>query len=135
MTLLKPFSITSFFAAKPSTIAKKRKPHLIEVDTDEGPDRAVIVADNAAIEKDSRLADVVFVIDGEGLLVSFHVVANHDDVTSDGLDFVSWGLQICPNAFRLQPEKYLTSLGLHSDEVTRTILSNVKPNDNRFESN
>ena len=40
------------------------------IDADVGPDRAVIVVDNAATEKDSRLVDVVFVIDGEGSLVS-----------------------------------------------------------------
>ena len=46
MTSLKPSSITSSFAAKPSTIAKKRKPKVTVIDADEGPDQAV--ADNAA---------------------------------------------------------------------------------------
>ena len=68
MTSLTPSSITSSFAAKPSTIAKKRKPNVIVIDADEGPDQAVIVADNAA--KDSCLMDVIFVLDDEGLLVS-----------------------------------------------------------------
>ena len=49
--------------------------------------------------------DVVFALDGEGLLVSFHVVANPDDVTQDGLDFVSCGLQMCLNSHRIQPKK------------------------------
>ena len=81
MTSLKASSITSFFAAKPSTIAKKRKLRVIEIDADEGPNQAVIVAHNAATEKDSRLLHVVFVIFGEGLLVSFHFVASPDHVT------------------------------------------------------
>ena len=51
------------------------------IDADESPDQDVIVADSAATEKHSRLVDVVFVIDGEGMLVSFLVVANPDDVT------------------------------------------------------
>ena len=54
---------------------------MIVIDVDEGPDEAVIVADNAGAEKDTRLVDVVCVIDSEGLLVSFLVVANPDDVT------------------------------------------------------
>ena len=78
---LKPNSISSFFAAKLSTIAKKQKPQVIVIDVDEGPDEAVIVADNAGTEKENRLVDVVCVIDSEGLLVSFLVVANPDDVT------------------------------------------------------
>ena len=53
---------------------------MIVIDANEGPDQAAIVADSAAAEKGSRLVDVVFVMDGEGLLVSFHIVANHDDV-------------------------------------------------------
>ena len=81
MTPLKPSSITSFFAAKPSTIAKKRKPRVILIDADEGPDEAVIVASNAGTQKDNHLMHVVFVTDGEGLLVSFLVVANPDDVS------------------------------------------------------
>ena len=81
MTSLKTSSSTSSYAAKPSTIAKKRKPKVTVIDADEGPDQAVIVADNAATEKNNRLVDVVFVKDGESLLVSFHVAANYDDVT------------------------------------------------------
>ena len=61
MTSLKPSSIISFFAAKPSTISKKRKPQVIVIDVDEGPDEAVILADNAGTKKDNRLVDVVFV--------------------------------------------------------------------------
>ena len=38
MTSLKPSSITSFFTAKPSTIAKKRKPQVNVIDADEGRD-------------------------------------------------------------------------------------------------
>ena len=59
MTSLKPSSITSSFAAKPSTIAKKRKPQVIVMDADEGPDQAVIVSDNTATQKDSRHVGVV----------------------------------------------------------------------------
>ena len=81
MTSLKPSSISSFFVAKPSTIAEKQKPQVIVIDVHEGPDEDVIVADNAGIKKDNRLVDVVSVIDGEGLLVSFLVVSNPDDVT------------------------------------------------------
>ena len=81
LTSLKPSSIASFFAAKPSTIATKRKPQVSVIDTDEGPDEAVTVEDNAGTTKDNRFVDVVFVIDGEGLLVHFLVVANPDDVT------------------------------------------------------
>ena len=66
MTSPKPSSITSFFAAKPSTIAKKRKPHVIEIHADEGPDEAVIAVNNAGTEKkDNLLVDVVFVVDGD----------------------------------------------------------------------
>ena len=54
MTSLKPSSITSFFAAKPSTITKKRKPEMIEIDADEIPERIMIVT----TEKDGRLVDV-----------------------------------------------------------------------------
>ena len=80
--LLKPCSITSFFAAKPSTIAKKRKPPVIMIDADEGLDPAVSVADNAASENCIRIVDVVFVLlSGEDLLLTFHVVVNPDDVT------------------------------------------------------
>ena len=81
MTSLKPSSMSSFFAAKPSTIAKKRKPQVIVTDIDEGPDEAVIVTDNIGTKKYNRLVDDVFVIDGDGLLVSFLVVANPDGVT------------------------------------------------------
>ena len=77
MTSLKPSSIISFFAAKPSTISKKRKQQVIEIDADhEGPAEAVIVVDNARTKKDNRLVDVTFVVDGDVLLVSFHVLAN-----------------------------------------------------------
>ena len=54
MTTLKPSSITSFFAAEPSTITKKRKPEVIEIDADEIPEWIMIVT----IEKDGRLANV-----------------------------------------------------------------------------
>ena len=81
MTSLKPSSITSFFAAEPSTIAKKRKAQVIVIDADESPDEAVIVEDKAGMKQDNRLADVVCVTDGQGSLVSFLVVANPDDVT------------------------------------------------------
>ena len=61
MTSLKQSSITSFFAAKPPTIAKKRKPQVIEIDADgEGPAEAVIVVDNVGTKKDNRLVDVTF---------------------------------------------------------------------------
>ena len=77
MPSLKPSSITSFFAAKPSTIAKTRKLQVIEIDDDdEDPTDAVIVVDNAGTEQDNRLVDVTFVVDGDVLLVSFHVLAN-----------------------------------------------------------
>ena len=80
--LLKPCSITSFFAAKPSSIAKKRKPPVIMIDADEGPDPAVSVADNAASKNCIHNVDVVFVLrSGEGLLLTFHVVVNPDDAT------------------------------------------------------
>ena len=81
MTSLKPTSITSFFDAKPTTIAEKRKPPVIMMHGDEGPDPAFRVAGNAVTEKGSRNVDVVFVLGGKGLLVSFHVVAN---ATGDG---------------------------------------------------
>ena len=51
------------------------------IDAEVGPDVAVIVADNRATEKDRCLVDVVFVVDGKGVLFSFHVVANPDDAT------------------------------------------------------
>ena len=44
------------------------------------PDPALSVADNAATTKGIRIVDVVFVLDGEGLLEYSHVVANPDDV-------------------------------------------------------
>ena len=81
MMSLKSTSTTTLFAAKPSTIAKKRKPPVIVIDADEGPSPAVSAADNAATEKGSRIVDVVFVVDGKGVLVSFHVAANPDDET------------------------------------------------------
>ena len=51
MTSLKPSSITSFFAAKPSTSTKKRKPEVVEIDVDKIPERIMIVT----TEKDRRL--------------------------------------------------------------------------------
>ena len=70
MTSLKPCSITSFFAAKPSTIAKKRKPQVIAIDVgDAGPTEAVIVVDNAGTKKDNRLVDVTFVVHGDVLQI------------------------------------------------------------------
>ena len=41
-------------AAKPSTITKKRKPEVIEIDADEIPERIMIVT----TEKDGRLVNV-----------------------------------------------------------------------------
>ena len=58
MTLFKPSSITSFFAAKPSTIPKKRKPDVIEIDADvipEIPERYMMVT---RTESDGRVVDV-----------------------------------------------------------------------------
>ena len=50
---------------------------MIEIDADdEGPVEAVIVVDNAGTKKDNRLVDVTFVVDGDVLLVYFHVLAN-----------------------------------------------------------
>ena len=57
----------------PRRLPRNENQQVIVIHADEGPDQAVIVADNAATEEDSRLLDVVFVIDGEGLLVAFHV--------------------------------------------------------------
>ena len=54
MTSLKPSSITSFFAAKPSTITKKIKPKVIDIDADDISERIMIVT----TEKDGRLVDV-----------------------------------------------------------------------------
>ena len=54
MTSLKPSSITSFMASKPSTITTKRKPEVIERDADESPTRLII----GTTEKDGRLVDV-----------------------------------------------------------------------------
>ena len=54
MTSLKPSSITSFFAAKPSTITKKRKPEVTEIDADEIPERIM----TGTTEKDGRVMDV-----------------------------------------------------------------------------
>ena len=51
---LKPSSITSFFAAKHSTIIKKRKPEAIEIDADEIPERIMI----ETTEKDGRLVNI-----------------------------------------------------------------------------
>ena len=50
---------------------------MIEIDADdEDPTEAVIVVDNAGTKQDNRLVDVTFVVDGDVLLVSFHVLAN-----------------------------------------------------------
>ena len=50
---------------------------MIEIDTDdEGPAEAVIVVDDAGTKKDNRHVDVTFVVDGDVLLVSFHILAN-----------------------------------------------------------
>ena len=81
MTLLKQSSITLFLAAKPSTIAKKRKTQVIVIHADEGPVTAIIGADNTGTKKANHLLDVVFILDGEGLLVSFLLFANPDNVT------------------------------------------------------
>ena len=51
------------------------------IDADEGLGQADVVAENAAAEKYCRLLYVVFVIDGEGFLVAFLVVANPENVT------------------------------------------------------
>ena len=51
----------SFFATKPSTIAKKKKPSVIMLYADDGPDPAISAADYAATEKGSRMLDVVFI--------------------------------------------------------------------------
>ena len=51
---LKPSSITSSFAAKPSTITKKTKPEVIEIDADEIPERIMIVTTG----KDGLVVDV-----------------------------------------------------------------------------
>ena len=47
-------------------------------DNEESPDSAFSVAQKAAIKISCRLVDVVIVVDGEGVLVSFHVAANPD---------------------------------------------------------
>ena len=66
-----PCSITSLFATKPLTIANEHKPPIILIDDDEGPYPAVSVVNNAAIRNGSRLMDVIFVVDGERVLVFF----------------------------------------------------------------
>ena len=76
----------------------------------EGPDPTVIVADNAGLESNGRVVDVVFNVDGEGLLASLPVVANPDDVTEDGLYFVSCGLQMCPDSHRNIPQNKYPSV-------------------------
>ena len=53
---------------------------MVVIDADEAPDQAVVVADSAATEKDTRLVDGVFIIDGEDFLVLLHVLVNSDDV-------------------------------------------------------
>ena len=94
MPSLKPSSITSFFATKPSTIAKKRKLQVIEIDADdEHPTEAGIVVDNAGTEQDNRLVDVTFVVDGGILLVSFHVLDKRGEKAKvDNRGFMlAWG--------------------------------------------
>ena len=104
------------------------------IDEDEGPDEAIIVVYNAGTEKDNRLVDVIFVTDGEGLLLYFLVVANHYHVTKDGIDSESHGLQMSPKSHRIKPKKQdLASLGLHSDKLTRTLLANVVLNDAKID--
>ena len=71
-TSSEPCSITSFFATKPLTLAKERKPPMILIDADEGPDPAVSIVNNAAIKNGNRLVDMIFVVDGEGLHVFFY---------------------------------------------------------------
>ena len=83
----KRFSITSFFTAKPLTIAKKRKPPEILIDDNGGNDPAVSITNNAAITNDSRLVYTIFVVDGEGVLFSFHVVANPKARAEPNLNF------------------------------------------------
>ena len=67
---------------------------MIEIDADdEDPTEAVIVVDNAGTEQDNRLVDVTFVVDGDVLLVSFHVLAKPWEkakVTNHGF-MVAWG--------------------------------------------
>ena len=70
MTSLKPSSITSFMAAKPSTITKKRKPEVIEIAADEIPVRLMIVT----TEKVGRVVDVEVGVASSGAFISFNVV-------------------------------------------------------------
>ena len=48
---------------------------MIVIDANEGPDGADSIAGNAATKKGIRVVDIVSVVDSEGVLVSFHVVA------------------------------------------------------------
>ena len=50
---------------------------MIVIDAYEGLDPAVSLADDPATEKSSRVVDVVFLVDGKGVLVSFLVVVHH----------------------------------------------------------
>ena len=73
MTSSKPCSITSFFAAKPSTTTKKRRLDVIEMDAYEileTPERIMIVT----TEKDGRLVDVEVGVASDGAFVSFFLV-------------------------------------------------------------
>ena len=67
---------------------------MIEIDADdEDPTEAVIVVNNAGTEQDNRLVDVTFVVDGDVLLVSFHVLAKPREkakVTNRSF-MVAWG--------------------------------------------
>ena len=51
------------------------------IDADEGPDPAVSLLENPATEKGSRIVNIAFFVGGEGVLNSFHTVANPDDVS------------------------------------------------------
>ena len=62
---------------------------MILIDNDEGAASAVSTARNRAVENGCRLVDVEFVLDGEGVLVSFHVVASPKIKAASNRNFVS----------------------------------------------
>ena len=59
------------------------------IDNDEGAASAVSTARNRTVEDGCRLVDVEFVVDGEGVLVLFHAIANPKLQAAPNRNFVS----------------------------------------------
>ena len=64
---------------------------MIVIDSDVVPNLAVSLAYNFATENSSHVVDIAFVVDGECVLVSFHVVANPEAKAEPKCNFLRAG--------------------------------------------